>query len=173
MPKLWMQPKAMTEELERQLCWSTRMGRWRHSSNQLVPSYYWFPQKMIQIPRKKTVEARIQRFLKNQLENHLAHKELGIGEQTRREIGKFSEEKQRKFVLGARSFLIAATKHLVSKLPLDNIILRSSKVLKSDAGSEDWSLKAIKILAKKLKVSVDLVWWVDNLSARNHNRRVV
>ena len=59
--------KAMTEELERQLCWSTRMGRWRHSSNQLVPSYYWFPQKMIQIPRKKTVEARIQRILKNQL----------------------------------------------------------------------------------------------------------
>ena len=80
-------------------------------------------------------------------------KELGIGEQTRREIGKFSEEKQRKFVLE----LMATTKHLVSKLPLDNIILRSSKVLKSDAGSEDWSLKAIKILAKKLKVSVDLV----------------
>lgn len=25
-------------------------------------------------------------------ENHLAYKELGIGEQTRREIGKFSEE---------------------------------------------------------------------------------
>ena len=83
-------------------------------------------------------------------ENHLAHKELGIGEQTRREIGKFSEEKQRKFVLGARSLLIAATKHLVSKLPLDNIILRSSNALKPDARSEDWSLKAIKILAKKL-----------------------
>ena len=89
-------------------------------------------------------------------ENHLAHKELGIGEQTRREIGKFSEEKKRNFVLGARSFLIAATKHLVSKLPLDNIILRSSNSLKPDARSEDWSLKAIKILAKKLKVSMDL-----------------
>ena len=89
-------------------------------------------------------------------ENHLAYKELGIGEQTRREIGKFSEEKQRKFVVGAKSFLIAATKHLVSKLPLDNIILRSSKALKPDARSEDWSLKAIKILAKKMKVSVDL-----------------
>ena len=37
-------------------------------------------------------------------ENHLAYKELGIGKQTRREIGKFSEEKQRNFVLGARSF---------------------------------------------------------------------
>lgn len=89
-------------------------------------------------------------------ENHLTYKELGIGEQTRRKIGKFSEEKERKFVQGARSFLIAATKHLVSKLPLDNIILRSSKALKPDARSEDWSLKAIKILAKKLKVSVDL-----------------
>ena len=89
-------------------------------------------------------------------ENHLTYKELGIGEQTRRKIGKLSEEKERKFVQGARSFLIAATKHLVSKLPLDNIILRSSKALKPDAGSEDWSLKAIKILAKKLKVSMDL-----------------
>ena len=47
-------------------------------------------------------------------ENHLAYKELGIGEQTR------------------------------------------SKALKPDARSEDWSLKAIKMLAKKLKVSVDL-----------------
>ena len=83
-------------------------------------------------------------------------KELGIGEQTNREIEKVSEEKQRKFVLEARSFLIAATKHLVSKLPLDNIIMRSSKALKPDASSEDWSLKAIKILAKKLKISVDL-----------------
>lgn len=76
-------------------------------------------------------------------------------------LEKFSEEKQRKFVLGARSFLIAGTsypekKHLVSKLPLDNIILRSSKAMKPDARSEDWALKAIRILAKKLKVSVDL-----------------
>ncbi|PFX25307.1 hypothetical protein AWC38_SpisGene10081 [Stylophora pistillata] len=73
----------------------------------------------------------------------------------KREIGKFSEEKQRQFVLESKSFVIAATKHLVSKLPLDNI-LRSSKALKPDAHSEDWSLKAIKILAKKMKVSVDL-----------------
>ena len=90
------------------------------------------------------------------LENHLVYKELEIGEQTRREIGKFSEEKQKKFVLEAKSFLIAVTKHLVNKLPLDNIILRTSKVLKPDARSEDWTLKAIKILAKKLNVSVDL-----------------
>lgn len=86
----------------------------------------------------------------------MAYKELGTGEQTRREIGKFSQEKQRKFVLGARSFLIDATKQLNSNLPPDNIILRSSKALKPGARSEDWSLKAIKILAKKLKVSVDL-----------------
>lgn len=69
---------------------------------------------------------------------------------------KLESFQKRKFVLGARSFLVAATKHLVSKLPLDNIILRSSKALKPDARSEDWSLKAIKILAMKLKVSVDL-----------------
>ena len=95
-------------------------------------------------------------FGKQVFENHLAYKELGISEQTRREIGKSSQEKQRKFVLGTRSFLIDATKHLNSNLPLDNIILRSSKALKPGARSEDWSLKAIKILAKKLKVIVDL-----------------
>ena len=82
------------------------------------------------------------------LENHLAYKELEIGEQTRREIGKLSQENQKKFFLGAKSFLIVATKHLVNKLPLENIILRSCKVLKPDARSEDWTLKAIKILAK-------------------------
>jgi len=94
------------------------------------------------------------------LENHLAYSELEIGEQTRQEIEKLSEEKQKKFVLEAKSFLIAATKHLVNKLPLDNLILRSSIVLKPDVRSEDWALKAIRILAKELKVSVDL----DNLA---------
>ena len=67
------------------------------------------------------------------LENHLAYKELEIGEQTRREIGKLSQENQKKFLLGAKSFLVAATKHLVNKLPLENVILRSCKVLKADA----------------------------------------
>ena len=94
------------------------------------------------------------------LENHLAYSELEIGEQTRQEIEKLSEEKQKKFVLGAKSFLIGATKHLVNKLPLDNLILRSSIVLKPDVRSEDWAPKAIRILAKELKVSVDL----DNLA---------
>ena len=94
------------------------------------------------------------------LENHLAYSELEIGEQTRQEIEKLSEEKQKKFVLEAKSFLIAATKHLVNKLPLDNLILRSSILLKPDVRSEDWAPKAIRILAKELKVSVDL----DNLA---------
>ena len=92
--------------------------------------------------------------------NHLAYSELEIGEQSRQEIGKLSEEKEKKFVLGAKSFLIAATKHLVNKLPLDNLILRSSIVLKPDVRSEDWAPKAIRVLAKELKVSVDL----DNLA---------
>ena len=95
-----------------------------------------------------------------ELENHLAYSELEIGEQTCQEIEKLSEEKQKKFVLGAKSFLIAATKHLVNKLSLDNLILRSSIVLKPDVRSEDWALKAIRILGKELQVSVDL----DNLA---------
>ena len=70
------------------------------------------------------------------VENHLAYSELEIGEQTRQEIEKLSEEKQNNFVLGAKSFLIAATKHLVNKLPLDNLSLRSNIVLKPDVRSE-------------------------------------
>ena len=91
------------------------------------------------------------------MENHLAYAELEIGEQIRQEIKKLSEEKQKKFVLGAKCFLIAATKHLVNKLPLDNLMLRSSIVLKPDVRSEDWAPEAIRILAKDLEVSVDLV----------------
>ena len=34
------------------------------------------------------------------------------------ELGELSEEQQKKFALRAKSFLIAATKHLVNKLPL-------------------------------------------------------
>jgi len=44
----------------------------------------------------------------------------------------------------------------LSKLPLDSIILRSSKVLKPEACSEDWTLMAIRILARKLIVGVGL-----------------
>lgn len=94
------------------------------------------------------------------MENHLAYTELEIGKQTHQEIKKLSEEKQKQFVLGAKLFLIAATKHLVNKLPLDNLILRSSIVLKPDVHSEDWAPKAIRTLAKELKVGADL----DNLA---------
>ena len=94
------------------------------------------------------------------VETILAYSELEIGEQTHQEIKKLSEEKQMKFVLGAKSFVIAATKHLVNKLPLDNLILRSSIVLKPGFRSKDSAPKAIGILAKELKVSVDL----DNLA---------
>lgn len=73
------------------------------------------------IRKERLANKPAKEFLKINLEvfeNHLAYKELGIGQQTHRELGKFSEEKQSKFVLGAKSFLIAATKHVVSKLPL-------------------------------------------------------
>ena len=62
-------------------------------------------------------------------QNHLDDKVLEIGEETLREL---SEEHQKKFALGAKSFLIAATKHLVNKLPLTNIMLRCSIVLQPD-----------------------------------------
>ena len=47
-----------------------------------------------------------------------------------------------------------------SQMIFASIILRSSIVMKPDFRSEDWAPRAIRILAKELKVSVDL----DNLS---------
>ena len=47
--------------------------------------------------------------------NRLSYKEVEIGEETRRAISKFSSEQQRKFELGAVSFLVASTKHLVKR----------------------------------------------------------
>ena len=90
------------------------------------------------------------------LENHLDYKVLEIGEETCRGIRDLSEEQQKKFALGAKSFLIAATKHLVNKLPLTNIILRCGMLLQPDLRLENWTLKAIKTLASKLNVGVDL-----------------
>ena len=42
--------------------------------------------------------------------------QMEIGQQTHREVGKLWEEKRKKFVLGAKYFLMAATKHLAKFL---------------------------------------------------------
>ena len=89
-------------------------------------------------------------------QNQLDDKVLEIGEETRRELRELSEEQQKKFALGAKSFLITATKHLVNKLPLTNIILRCSIVLQHDLRLQNGTQKAIKTLASKLNVGVDL-----------------
>ena len=65
--------------------------------------------------------------------NRLSYKEVEIGKETRRAISKFSSEQQRKFELGAVSFL-------VKRLILGNVILRSVRVLKPGARKESWTL---------------------------------
>ena len=88
--------------------------------------------------------------------DRLSYKEVEIGEETRRAISKFSSEQQRKFELGAVSFLVASTKHLVKRLPLGNVILRSVRVLKPGARKESWTLKGIKILGRRLNTREDI-----------------
>ena len=86
----------------------------------------------------------------------LCDKALEIGEETQKVVSDLSPEKQRMFVLGVRSFFKAAAKHLLKKLPLDNIILKKCKVLNPSCRSANWAQKAIKDLATKLHVGVNL-----------------
>ena len=58
---------------------------------------------------------------------------------------------------------MTSAKHLVDKLPLLNTILRCCRVIKSNARSEMWAPKVIKLLANKLHLGVDL----DKLSDEN------
>ena len=50
----------------------------------------------------------------------MAYREMEIEEQTHREVGKLWEEKRKKFVLGAKYFLMAA-KFLEAWLALTNV----------------------------------------------------
>ena len=46
----------------------------------------------------------------------MAYREMEVEQQTHREVGKLWEEKRKKFVLGAKYFLMAATKYLAKFL---------------------------------------------------------
>ena len=89
--------------------------------------------------------------------NHrFSYKEVKIGEETRRAISEFSLEQQRKFELGAVSFQVTSTKHLVKRLPLGNVILGKVRGLKPGALKESWTLKVIKILLRRLNTGEDI-----------------
>ena len=65
-------------------------------------------------------------------------------------------EQQRKFELGAVSFQVTSTKHLVKRLPLGNVILGKVRGLKPGALKESWTLKGIKILLRRLNTGEDI-----------------
>ena len=88
--------------------------------------------------------------------DRLSYKEVEIGEETRRAISEFSLEQQRKFELGAVSFQVTSTKHLVKRLPLGNVILGKVRGLKPGALKESWTLKGIKILLRRLNTGEDI-----------------
>ena len=81
---------------------------------------------MINLPLLQLTPVLMGRFIRNTrklskinfevLENYMAYREVEIGQQTHREVGKLWEEKRKKFVLGAKYFLMAATKHLAKFL---------------------------------------------------------
>ena len=102
------------------------------------------------------VYPQIQLGRKNQVEDS----NLEIGGKTCCHLSKLSEQCQKDLVLGKREFYKVCTSYLLLKLPLTNIIIRCCKVLQPLLQQEAFTLKGIRILGKRLLVSVD----IDSLS---------
>ena len=94
---------------------------------------------------------QIQLGHKNQVEDS----NLEIGEKTHSHFSKLSEQCQKDFLLGVWEFYKVCTSYLV-KSPLANIIIRCCKALQRLLQQEDFTLKGIPILGKRLLVSVDI-----------------
>ena len=86
---------------------------------------------------------------------------IEIGEETRKACASLSADKKKMFMLGVKSFFKASGKHLLKKLPLDNAILKKCRVLNPLNRSADWSSNAIKGLARKLHVDVNITTLCD------------
>ena len=99
---------------------------------------------------------QIQLGCKNQVEDS----NLEIGGKTCCHLSKLSEQCQKDLFLGVREFYKVCTSYLLLKLPLTNIIIRCCKVLQPLLQQEAFTLKGIRILGKRLLVSVD----IDSLS---------
>ena len=85
---------------------------------------------------------------------------IDIGEEIRKACASLSADKKM-FTLGVKSFFKASGKHLLKKLPLDNAILKKCRVLNPLNRSADWSSNAIKGLARKLHVDVNITTLCD------------
>ena len=97
---------------------------------------------------------QIQFGCKNQVEDS----NLEIGDKTHSDLKKLSEQCQKDFLLGVQEFYRVCTSYLL-KLLLTNIIMRCWKVIEPLLRREAFTLKRIRILGKRLLVSVD----IDNL----------
>ena len=83
---------------------------------------------------------------------------LEIGGKTHSHFSKLSELRQKDYLLKVQEFYKVCTSYLL-KLPLTNIIIRCWKVLEPLLPQVAFTLKGIRILGKRVLVSVD----IDNL----------
>ena len=86
---------------------------------------------------------------------------IEIGEETRKICASLSAEKKKLFTLGVKSFFNVSGKHLLKTLPLDSVILKKCRVLNPLNRSADWSSNAIKGLARRLHVDVNITTLCD------------
>ena len=80
---------------------------------------------------------------------------LEIGDKSHSDLNKLSEQCRKDFLLKVQEFYRVCTSYLL-KLPLTNIIIRCCKVLQPSLRREALTLKGIRILGKRLLVSVDI-----------------
>lgn len=73
-----------------------------------------------------------------------------IGEDTEREISSWEAGDKRAFRLGARKFYIKCTEYLVSRLPFDNLLLKSLRFLKPESMKKESSCNDLRQLASGL-----------------------
>ena len=83
---------------------------------------------------------------------------LEIGDKGHSDLNKLSEQCRKDFLLRVQEFYRVCTSYLL-KLPLTNIIIRCWKVLEPLLPQVAFTLKGIRILGKRVLVSVD----IDNL----------
>ena len=77
-------------------------------------------------------------------------KEMEIGEPTARALKKVRAEQQKRTLMDMQNFYRTSTKYLMSRLPLDNELLKDLAVLHPLMHKEDHAVHAIRRTAKKL-----------------------
>ena len=86
--------------------------------------------------------------------NHLADKDIVIGDEARKELSKLSDDQKRKVMLGVHRFYSTTVSYLQEKLPLDNKLLRQLGCL-NPMKRKDSTASSIESIASAVQPKVN------------------